>query len=255
MLNFALFRLGSCWAFSTVGNIEGQLAIQKSRLVELSVEQLIECDSFHDRKHSDCGVFGGWPYLAFEYIIQAGGIKSERDYPYCSGIPYGDPGFCVPCMPKNYVADLCGNHSDLYCKPSGTLGQTPNGFCTKVTDPEASLSTWKAVSSDEDEIAATLATTGPLSVLMNANFLQFYKSGIYNPFSCDKSSLDHAVLLVGYGTSRGKDYWIVKNSWGEKWGEKGYFRILRGKGTCGINTAVTTSILSSQESKTSKAIL
>ena len=57
--------------------------------------------------------------------------------------------------------------------------------------------------------------------------------------------LDHAVLLVGWGVEGDKPYWTVKNSWATKWGEDGYFRILRGKGTCGINTQVTTSVLNS----------
>jgi cathepsin F len=85
-----------------------------------------------------------------------------------------------------------------------------------------------------------LVSTGPLSVLMNAETLSYYKSGIYSPQFCDPESLDHAVLLVGYGSENGVDYWRVKNSWGSSWGEEGYFRIIRGEGKCGINTAVTT---------------
>ena len=79
--------------------------------------------------------------------------------------------------------------------------------------------------------------------MLNAQKLQFYKKGVYSPMLCSKDKLDHAVLAVGYGTDDGKDYWTVKNSWGAKWGEDGYFRIKRGDGTCGINTHVTTGVL------------
>lgn len=59
----------------------------------------------------------------------------------------------------------------------------------------------------------------------------------------DGTDLDHAVLLVGWGLDGSKPYWTVKNSWGTKWGENGYFRIARGKGKCGINTQVTSSVV------------
>ena len=91
-----------------------------------------------------------------------------------------------------------------------------------------------------------LYENGPLAVAMNADPLQTYSSGILDvPSSkCPISGINHAVLLVGYGSTSTMDYWIVKNSWGKSWGESGYFRIRRGNGTCGINCYITTAVIS-----------
>ena len=78
---------------------------------------------------------------------------------------------------------------------------------------------------------------------MNGQTLQFYRKGIFKSRFCDPKYLDHAVLLVGFGTENGEDYWLLKNSWGPAWGEEGYFRIQRGTGMCGLNTNVVTGLL------------
>ena len=64
----------------------------------------------------------------------------------------------------------------------------------------------------------------------------YYTSGIVNTSDCT-TSINHAVLVVGYGTLNGTNYWIVKNSWGTSWGDKGYLKIadVAGAGMCGIN--------------------
>jgi len=79
----------------------------------------------------------------------------------------------------------------------------------------------------------------PLSVAIEADRSVFgqYKSGIFNSSSCG-TNLDHATNVVGWGSSNGTDYWIMRNSWGTSWGEKGYMRleIQNGAGVCGIQT-------------------
>merc|ERR1712070_1114980 len=63
---------------------------------------------------------------------------------------------------------------------------------------------------------------------------QSYTSGVITSSACG-TQLDHGVLAVGYGTESGEDYFLVKNSWGPSWGDKGYVKI-GAKNVCGINT-------------------
>ena len=99
---------------------------------------------------------------------------------------------------------------------------------------------------------------GPVSVAIEADksVFQLYRKGVITSSGCGKK-LDHGVLIVGYGEENGKKYWKVpliiplrfmqhsfmqiKNSWGTGWGEQGYYRVVRGKGKCGLNTMVTHS--------------
>ena len=85
-----------------------------------------------------------------------------------------------------------------------------------------------------------VANIGPVAVTVDASQFSFqlYTGGIYDPPNCSDFNLDHGMLVVGYGTNQdGKDYWIVKNSWGTVWGEAGYIKMSKGKNNqCGIAT-------------------
>uniref|UniRef100_A0A7S4DMN1 Peptidase C1A papain C-terminal domain-containing protein n=1 Tax=Lotharella globosa TaxID=91324 RepID=A0A7S4DMN1_9EUKA len=91
---------------------------------------------------------------------------------------------------------------------------------------------------DEDELLKAVATAGPVSIAFQvASDFRFYKQGVYDSTVCKSGQKDvnHAVLAVGFDTDEdGKDYWIVKNSWGASWGVDGYFNIVRGKNMCGL---------------------
>ena len=200
---------GSCWSFATTANLEGLYAQNKGVVKTFSEQYLVDCDT------EDSGCNGGLMELAFEWLaVNDGGVMLDTDYPYT-----GKKGTCKQDSSKFVDMKVTG-----YVK----LGDTGETFAPV----------------DEDEVKEFLFETGPLAVALNANTLQFYTGGIVDSSSwiCSTSGINHAVTLVGYGVDSSKgNYWIVKNSWGKSWGENGYFRIARGKSTCGINYYITTA--------------
>ncbi|CAN1238396.1 Probable cysteine protease RD19D [Linum grandiflorum] len=204
---------GSCWAFSTTGAVEGAHFLATGNLVNLSEQQLVDCDNVCDEEEKsacDKGCNGGLMTNAYRYLIKAGGLQDEASYPYT-----GKPGQCQ---------------------------FDPNKIAVKVAN-------FSTISLDENQIAAHLVNYGPLAVGLNAAFMQTYIGGVSCPLICGKKFINHGVLMVGYG-SKGfsllrfgyRPYWIIKNSWGKHWGEGGYYRICRGYGMCGVNRMVSAVV-------------
>lgn len=202
-------QCGSCWAFSTVANIEGVNFVKTNKLVSLSEQQLVDCDK---TSGGDQGCQGGLPSNAFKYMIaNKMGLDTESKYPYTA----------------------------------------KDGTChVQKADEQVFISSWKQIASDEDQMAAALVQYGPLSIGINAGPMQWYHGGIANPWTilCNPKSIDHGVAIVGFGVEDSKKYWKIRNSWGASWGEKGYYRIIRGVNKCGLTTMPTTAIIGGSSS-------
>lgn len=182
-------QCGSCWSFSTTGAVEGAWAVAGNPLASLSEEELVQCDV---KKDQGCG--GGLMDNAYEWIIANGGITSEETYPYISG--------------------------------NGTTGK-----CNRVhlRSKFATISDWCDLEASEEDLEKALVQQ-PVAVAIEADqqSFQFYSGGVLPARKCG-TKLDHGVLAVGYGTDSktGKKYWLVKNSWGGEWGERGYIMLER----------------------------
>ncbi|CAH9077934.1 unnamed protein product [Cuscuta epithymum] len=146
------------------------------------------------------GCDGGFKENAYNFIIKNGGIETEADYPYT-----GHQGRCNQATKKGKVVTI-------------------DGYDYVPAKNEKAL---------QEAVAAQ-----PVSISIDATGrdIQHYESGIFTG-SCGVD-LEHAMTVVGYGQEHGIDYWIVKNSWGTHWGEKGYMRMQRNikdpNGLCGI---------------------
>jgi cathepsin L len=189
---------GSCWAFATIESIESYLQIESgnSAVEELSAQHITSCTP----NPLECGGSGGCkgsiPQLGFVYT-QLFGLTKEEDYPYTSG-NLGITGSC----------DYSPNSMDTLATLRGYETLERNSY---------------------EAVMNHIVNVGPLSVAVDASGWSFYGGGVFDGCSYDRNiEINHAVQLVGYGTDASEgDYWIVRNSWGSRWGENGYIRLKR----------------------------
>ncbi|XP_063529061.1 procathepsin L-like [Cydia strobilella] len=200
----------SSYVYSAIGNIEGQYAIKHKKLISLSEQMAIDCMFQSTLQPSMC--MEGWPDdVMTYYLIMAPyfGVASEKEYPYTGG-------------------EHRQNCQRVWNRTISTV--------TNVTGFQI------VIPKDEETLKQFLYETGPLAVGFDSSELFEYTKGIYIPAEhyCLYEP-DHSALLVGYGIENGTKYWTLKNSWGTEWGEKGYFRLVRGKKACHMGLAYTAT--------------
>lgn len=195
---------GSCWAFAALAAVESAKILYGDTIESDTAEQeLVDCDD-----NLDEGCNGGWYDWAWRYMIQTDGIASEEDYPYTA-----TNGECL--LEEEGIEKMEGTQLEKYV----------------ILEPFSTKALMEGL------------VINPVAVAINASSMsfQFYSSGVISD-DCS-TSVNHALLAVGYGTTEdGEEYWYLKNSWGEFWGDSGYVKLARDssdegegvKGQCGI---------------------
>ena len=178
----------SCWSFSVVGAIESAVMIaQKSRGVDFSAQQLVDCYKQPDGKDS---CTSGPLIEAFEWV-RCNGLSNSKDYKYVN-----KTGKCLdrkrslPALGLSMRMQVGDKTTDLI----SALVQQPVSVAIQISGKK---------------------------------LFRFYSKNIISYFECEDTSMDHAALAVGYGVLNGVSYWNLKNSWGTDWGQRGYFLVKR----------------------------
>jgi len=199
---------GNCWAFSAVGAIEGAMSVKYEQLTPLSEQMLVDCSIGEGCK----GDLMQKESL-FKFEESHDGLCTKDDYPYTAR-----ESECSENCPKLF-----------------------NSIVSAYVD---------LTEGNERELQIAL-NMQPVSVALQADQLSFqlYKEGVFDDVECGKNGIiNHGALVVGYGQMEdGGGYWLVKNSWGEDWGDDGYIRLKKDAsldyGTCSISRVMTFPIL------------
>jgi len=191
---------GSCWAHAAFSSLGDRLKIQSKgmdRDTIPSIQALI-----------NCGHAGS---------CNGGNSGAANRYVYNHGIPD------VTCQQYQATNMQCTDMNYcMNCDHDASIG------CTAIAHyPLIKVTEFGSVKGDT-EIMAEIYARGPVSAYINAECIETYTGGINMYDTCNTRTTNHAIQLNGWGTENGTDYWIGRNSWGTYWGDKSFFRIVRG---------------------------
>ncbi|EYC39726.1 hypothetical protein Y032_0643g1064 [Ancylostoma ceylanicum] len=227
---------GSCWAVSSAAVMSDRVCIQSNgtKKAIISDGDLLSCC----RTRCGFGCAGGWPIRAFNYFSLVG---------ICTGGWYREKNACKP-----YPLYPCGHHQNqtFYGPCPEKLWNTPvcRSACQRKypipyrKDKIYGNSTY-IIPMNQTIIMTEIMTHGPVVATYKIyEDFSYYKGGIYVHTAGEEKGA-HAVRVIGWGEEKSIPYWLVANSWNTDWGEKGYFRILRGRNHCDIENQMIAGMV------------
>jgi len=224
---------GSCWAHGAISALGDRIKIARKGKgvdINLAVQHMLNCGN----AGSCHGGSVDGPYQWIHSISQktGSGITYETAQPYTACSSESREGFChsadFTCKPIN-VARTCSTFTEN------------GGKCSALSRyPNATVSEYGSIRG-ADAMQKEIFARGPISCGVNAVPLEDYTGGIVTGHTLGMT--DHVISVVGWGTdsSVGK-YWIVRNSWGQYWGEEGYFRVQMGHNSLSIESGCSWAV-------------
>jgi len=227
---------GSCWAFGAAEAATDRYCIQTNGTMKmhLSAEDILSCCGT-----CGAGCNGGYPSAAWQWMKSTGVTTGGNYHDYAWCYSYELP-VCDHHTTGNYTN--CQDLPTYPTPPCHKYCDTNTTYGTDYTDDKRHGKSEYGVSSMVSQIQTEIMTNGPVeaSFTVYADF-ESYTGGVY----VHKTGAEmggHAVKIIGWGVDSGQDYWTVANSWNTDWGEKGFFRILRGVNECGIEGSIVAGM-------------
>ncbi len=217
---------GSCWAHGALSSLGDRIKIKRNNRgpdINLPVQFLLNCGT---NSAGSCN--GGDHYSAYEFINNYGSIPFDTCLAYEACSQDSDESKCktqdYSCSPFN-VCRTCSTFTRL------------GGKCREIHNyPNATIKSFGRVAGYRD-MQQEIYLNGPIACGINANEILNYKGGVLDVPNKSKD-IDHIISIVGweYDPIIKKQYWIVRNSWGEYWGELGYIRVVLGENQLGLES-------------------